>query len=91
MKVFAKIRALCSLILLAAMSIRKTSGEADFGRPFSVVAGPRLRVSPRVLRDMVSHNWHGGFQKTQFPLPLVPVMVPMSCLPFILWSFARVD
>ena len=40
---------------------------------------------------MVSRNWHGGFQKTQFPLPLVPVMVPMSCLPFILWSFARID
>ena len=39
------------------LSTRKTSGEADFGRPFSVVAGPRLRVSPRVLRDTATSAW----------------------------------
>jgi len=53
------------------LSARKTSVEAHFGRSFRVVAGPRLCVSPRVLRQ-------------------VPVMVPMSCLPFDLWSFGKV-
>src|SRR5215469_3848525 len=36
------------------VSTGKTSGEADFGRSFRVVAGPRLCVSPRVLRHNVS-------------------------------------
>jgi hypothetical protein len=38
----------------------------------------------------LSRNLQAGFQKTQSLLPLVPVMAPMGCLPFILWSFARV-
>jgi hypothetical protein len=44
---------------------KKPQRRLILGRPFTVVAGPRLRVSPRVLRDMVSRNWHAGFQKTQ--------------------------
>jgi hypothetical protein len=31
----------------ADLSTRKTSGESDLGRPVSVVAESRLRVSPR--------------------------------------------
>src|SRR6516225_6247309 len=31
------------------LSTRETSVEADFGRSFRVVAGPRLCTSPRVL------------------------------------------
>src|SRR5262249_33535927 len=46
------------------VSSRKTSGEADFGRSFRVVAGPRLCVSPRVLRHKVSLR-RAGLQKTQ--------------------------
>ena len=46
------------------VSTRKTSGEADFGRSFRVVAGPRLCVSPRVLRHKVSLR-RAGLQKTQ--------------------------
>jgi hypothetical protein len=34
-------------ILVASVSTRKTSGESDLGRPVSVVAESRLRVSPR--------------------------------------------
>jgi hypothetical protein len=36
------------------LSTRKISAEADFGRSFRVVAGPRLCVSPRVLRHKAS-------------------------------------
>src|SRR3974377_102505 len=38
--------------------------QADFARSFRVVAGPRLCVSPRVLRHKVSLR-RAGLQKTQ--------------------------
>src|SRR5215472_728531 len=65
-------------LLLWACPLEKPQGRLILGRPFSVVAGPRLRVSPRVLRDMVSRNLARRFpEEHQSLLPLVPVMVPM--------------
>jgi hypothetical protein len=52
----------------------KPQGSLILGRPFSVVAESRLRVSPR----------HSPL------LLLVPVMVPMSCLHLISCSFGGV-
>jgi len=49
---------------------------------------PRLCVSPRVLRHKVSLR-RAALQKA-VPFTVVPVMVPMSCLPFIFVVVARV-
>jgi len=50
----------------------KPQGRLILGRAFSVVAGPRLRISPRVLRDLVSRHWH------RFPEDPVPFTVGSS-------------
>ena len=68
----------------------KRQGRLILGRAFRVVAGPesvQARESCEtwclVIGTPVCRS-HSPF------LPLVPVMVAMSSLPFILWSFARV-
>jgi hypothetical protein len=80
---------LALIALAAGCPPEKRQGRLILGRSFSVVVGPRLHISPRVLRHKVSLR-RAGLQKTQTLLLLLPVMVPMSCIHSILLSFGRV-
>jgi len=71
------------------LSTRKTSGEADFGAAIQCGSRTETARKPASLASQgVSEvNWP---PEDAVPFTVVPVTVPMSCLPFILWSFARV-
>jgi hypothetical protein len=65
--------------VLRAQATRKTSGEADFGRSFRVVAGPETVhcASPRVLASQgVSEASRPPEDAVSFTV--VPVMVTIS-------------
>jgi hypothetical protein len=59
----------------------KNLREADFGAAVQ-------QVGPRALRLLIRR---AGLQRTQTLLLLILLMIPLSCLHFIWWSFSRVE